>query len=664
MPSNELALDAEKQSIQTLPDAKKQTGGMWGETLPLMFFGRMPFLPPWGSRRREVFLRALYRHELNTLFQGAIMGLSKKVVSAPFEISGPKSGTSYFQDVLRAAQFGQGWRELWMRALLDYFRHDIGGFIEVIGPGNPMRPIKGRITGLAHLDAMHCYLTGDPQFPVIYRDGKGKSHTLHKSRVIRLIDMPDGDESIPGPVGLCAMSRAAAIIQREILMNRYIEFSLDDKPKPGILLMRNLTEKKFEEAVLKYLHEQNQDDNGPFGKVIPLFGLQPEQPIEAESITFSEPPEKFDYRVYKVDIDVNEMALALGVDVQELWQLGSSGGQLGTSTQSEILNQKSRGKTFGDILKMIERSINDVLPLRYEFEFKWRDSQEDQEQATLASTWVGIANQLVELPPELRMRLLANQVEAIRDIVLDENGEIIRLGDADADEPSAEGVKPEAVSADDKTGVETSANGKKPPASQDDKKGAPKPAMKEWGGTRSAFVSLLMDAINAAREDELTRRRFGTVMRAHLRNSGLAAFRDGLQEAGVDAAEMDARDEAALAEWLRLQSAYVSKFADRVFSQGLSDAQTEAHAEMWANKSLRDAYQLGQASGAWNGMYLWKLGPTEEHCEDCARLDGQIHRMRDWRKKALRPGSEALACHGYNCLCTLTRTTARASGGF
>jgi len=665
MPSNELARDAIKQSVQTIPDAKQNTA-TWGESLPLVFLGRMPFLPPWGSRRREVTLRNLYRAELNTLFQGAAMGQCKKVASSPFEISGPKSGTAYFQGVFRGAQFGAGWRELILRALLDYFRHDIGGFLEVIGPGNPTRPITGLITGLAHLDALKCYPTGDPEFPVIYRDSKGNAHRMHRTRVIRLVDMPDGDESMPGPVGLCALSRAAAIVQREMLMGRYIEYSLDDKPKPGILMLRNLTEEKWQRAVTKHLAEQQRDDTGPFGKVVTLFGLQPDQPIEAETVTFSEPPPSFDYRVYKVDVDVNELALAMGVDVQELWQLGGSGQRLGTSTQSEILNQKSRGKTFGDMLKMLERALNDVLPPAYEFEFKWRDAQEDIERAQLASAWIANVNALpAEIPVEIRLKLLANQVEAVRDGITDEDGEIIRLDDADPKAPGEEAeLDAEEVGQGEATAADASENeqgeGQRPArqAAQTDRK-----AIKAWGGTRSRFVALLMDAINAARADDLSRRRFGTVMRAHLRTQGLAAFRDGLKDAGVDPHDMDTRAEAALQEWLRLQSEYVTKFADRVFRQGLSDAQVEAHAQMWANKSLRDAYQLGQASGAWNGMFIWKMGPTREHCEDCLRLEGQIHRMRDWRKKKWLPGSERLTCHGYNCACNLVAAPGKPAFG-
>jgi hypothetical protein len=44
-------------------------------------------------------------------------------------------------------------------------------------------------------------------------------------------------------------------------------------------------------------------------------------------------------------------------------------------------------------------------------------------------------------------------------------------------------------------------------------------------------------------------------------------------------------------------------------------------------------------------------------------LDGQIHRMRDWRKKKWLPGSEKLACHGFNCGCSLTPAPGKRAFG-
>ena len=176
-------------------------------------------------------------------------------------------------------------------------------------------------------------------------------------------------------------------------------------------------------------------------------------------------------------------------------------------------------------------------------------------------------------------------------------------------------------------------------------------ALKEFDDTRSEFVAAVMDTIEAAQDGDMPRRRFGIVMRANLRRLGTQAFQDGLEDGGVDAADMDDRDRAAVQEWLRIQSPFVTNFAARVFSNELSEAQVEAHANMWGNKSLRDAYQLGQASSQWNKMVMWVVGPTEDSCPDCQRLNGQRHRFRDFKKKGWLPGAEKLECTGKNCLC-------------
>lgn len=641
---------AQAKSIQELPDAKSGKGLT---TLTTDFqgvtFGRDAFLPKWGSRRREKWLRAYDRHELNTLYQGAVAGIIKKVQSSPWEISGPKSGTQHFQDMLRHSQFGRGWDDFIALVLRDYLRHDIGAFVEVIGPGKPDGPLTGRAIGLAHLDTMKCYLTGDPEYPVLYRSKGAGDHLLHHTRVLHFVDMPDGDENTHKAVGLCALSRAAALVEREMMMNRYVSWRLDDKPPPGIMLTRNMTEKSFMATVNRYRDEIQRDMPPEWGQTMMLFGTAVEHPIEMTPVTFSQAPEKFDYKIYKVDINVNELALALGIDVQEIWQL--SGGNIGSGAQSAILHSKSRGKTFGTILKMLERAINNVLPPAYEFEFKFEDTDADLERAQVAQTWVSVVNQAASvLTPDEQRRILANKIDAIADAITDEDGQVVRLDDADpVDDVSADdvGAPPEST-----------------PAPEDEVTADDEKALKEWDGTRSTFVNLVIDAISAATGGGMNKRRFSTVMRAHLRRLGTEAFKDGLEDGGVSRDDMDDRDRAAVQEWLRIQSPYVTNFAKRVFDDGLSEAQVAAHAEMWGNKSLRDAFQLGQASAGWNGMYIWRLGKTEEHCTDCQRLNGQIHRMRDWKKKGWLPGAEQLECHGYNCDCRLEVTGKRAFGRF
>jgi hypothetical protein len=649
-----------QQSVQDVPDVKKDSGfsSLWAYS----YRESDGLLPAWGTRQREEKLRQYYRSFYGTLIQGAFAGLLKRIVSTPWEIQGPKAGVERYQDFLRHAQFGQGWRQFLMPMLLDYLRHDIGGFAEVIGPGNPMKPMTGPATGLAYLDALHCWPTGDPEYPVIYMSRKGQKHILHRTRVLRFVDMPDSDEDQPGGIGLCALSRSMMVLERQILMGRYVEQRLDDQPPPGIMLARNMTEQQRNQAAVAYHNDQQRDARPIWGRTLWFYGMQVEQPIELTPVEFSTPPEGFDYRVYTVDIDVPMLALAIGIDPQDIWPLTGST-TAGTATQSSILHAKGRGKTLADILTMLERDLNDVLPKRYEFQFKFSDGDQDKERADFAATWTSTVNQMDKyLTPDEARRLLANQIEPVKDVITDENGQVVRLDDADpkedvsADDTDTPPMPPEQMApqaeqapADD--------------ASADDTESK---ALKVYNSTRAEFVANVADLVAAAQSGSINRRRFGIVLRAQLRRLGQYAFLDGREDGGVNREEpLDDREQQALAVWLSDQSEYVTNFAQRVFNNELSGSQIEMHAEMWANKSLRGAFQLGQASAAWNAPFRWELGRTEEHCADCSRLNGQVHRMRDWRKRNLLPGSSDLECHGYNCDCKLVPAPGeRARGRF
>lgn len=50
---------------------------------------------------------------------------------------------------------------------------------------------------------------------------------------------------------------------------------------------------------------------------------------------------------------------------------------------------------------------------------------------------------------------------------------------------------------------------------------------------------------------------------------------------------------------------------------------------------------------------VWRLGNTEEHCTDCATLDGQAMTVSEWRAAGIRPQHPDLACGGWRCDCRL-----------
>lgn len=654
---------AVQQSVQGVPDAK-QNGGLGAAFWGMEMFQRGPILPAWGTRLREWQLRRYDRHEFNTLWQGAKAGLVNRWCATPWMIDGGPTLTNRFQRLFRGAQFGEGWDGLIARVGADYLRFDAGAYIEVIAPGDPMKEPTGAVVGLAHLDSYHCLPTGDPQFPVLYYSRptatkQATIHLLHASRVIHLIDMPDGDQDMPG-YGYCALSRAIAVVQREIYMKRYVVTQLDDKPPPGMLLIGGMTEPAWNKAWASYRQDQSTDDQPDWGKVVRIFGADAALTPKVESVAFANPPDKFDFHVY-VRIDVDELALAMGVDSQDLMPLASKA--MGSGQQSQILHEKSKGKTYGHFLRLLERKLNDVLPEALTFEFKINDQEAALQNAEIATAWAGFAS---SIPPTVmsdkeKRQLLANQVEQVQKVITDERGQLIELTDADV-----QPVQQETLAQDATQNAPAPAPGDAQPVSaQDTTPNAPAQAAKDFEDTRASFVQDFTDLVQAGLADDVTRRRAGVVLRAQLNRYGKQAREDGLQQGGVEDGLSD-DDLNEHVTWLAEQSGYVTGFLDEVFSGGLTNAQVGARAEAWANKSLQASYYGGLASADANGLYEFVGTDGKESCPQCTTLKGQAHRMKDWAAKQLRPGvdTESFDCGGYQCQHNLQKTSGLASGSW
>lgn len=758
-----------QQSVQDLPSVSKDgAGGLWWNANP-----RGPILPAWGTRDRERVLRLYDRHDYNTLWQGAKANLCKKLAATPWEIKGGRNTTNYFQRVLQDAQFGTGWTTFVKQFAADYLRFDGGAYAELIAPGDPRRPPTGPITGIAALDSYYCWPTGDPEFPVLYWSRFGKIHTLHYTRVLHMVDMNDSDQFNPG-YGLCALSRAIAVVERQLFMGRYIVSNLDDKPSPGVVIANNIDQKTRDRMIAAYGREQSSDAPPPWGDVMWIYNLDPLKPATMENFTFSRPPEKFDYAVY-VQIDVDDLALAMGVDPQDLRPLSSK--SMGSAAQTQVLHEKANGKTYGDFLIELERRINLAFPESIEFTFDTHDGAAQQQDATTAQLWAGVAAALAPLiGAQQAVQLLADQVEAVKNVMIDDAGEIVQLTDLDPQPSSVSGQVTAQVSAENPPelaagdsapnnasggkGLETdeqrrwffanlaevNARGGSAPKTVDassaglkisrldrmnhgsgshtseytfshgdrsvthavqthsrfgERAGNPlnhtqslqqavshfeaqhgvqltnlpkvKPlgvshsegdyfrlsqvrdayhsnAKKDFDSTRAQFVANLTDLLHGSVDDDISRRRAGTVMRGQLSSAGKQARRDGLEAGGVTTGLSDA-DLNAHAVWLAQQSGYVGDFLSSVYKDGLTDAQIDQHAEMWANKSLQTAYYEGVESADANGLYEFTGTDGKESCATCKSLKGTKMRMSEWAAQKMRPGvdTDAYDCGGWNC---------------
>ena len=672
IPVTSTPLDTDRQIERAIAQSVQSAPSVTKDGLSAAGFGtstyRTAFLPPYGSRARELALRELYRADEMNLVRGAFTGVAKGIASLGWEIQGDDSidplyqdmarsqgwrlhnstGVEYFQEVLRQANFGAGWGTLMTQSFNDFLRYDAGAYTEVIASGVSTDRPTGPIMGIAHLDPLRCYPTGDPLYPAVYYDRWGKMHVLHHSRVMRMIDMDDGDEMHPG-YGDCALSRAVSLAIQEIWITRYITARLDDKPAPGVDIYGGISRGEWEAEQKRYRAQQSTDARPVFGQRLSYFTMDMEHLPRIDSHDFQSSPEKFDYRVY-TDINVDRLALVLGVDRQELMQL--MGGNIGSKGQSVILDQKSRGKTIGLFLQETERKFNDLLPEGYTFGFKPRDNQEAAAEAEKARLWTGVAKD-APLSADEKRTLLSNQVEAVRDAI--------------TNTPRGNDVDQPVIAQDNTAGAAPIAPTSEPTPSPT----APVHAaseQKEYSTTQAQFVQEVRNLLVSATSPNVyirpDRRGFGVTMRSLLKRHGLQAYKDGLASGGVTVDTLDGDDEAAYMRVFMEQSGYINGLADDVYTKKtVTPANATDRAFLWG-KSLQAFDDAGLMSADRNGMYKWVRGLTSDSCPTCLRMNGQVHRLKTYKARGIMPRSSRLACKGFQCHCQFERTTERARGRF
>lgn len=175
-------------------------------------------------------------------------------------------------------------------------------------------------------------------------------------------------------------------------------------------------------------------------------------------------------------------------------------------------------------------------------------------------------------------------------------------------------------------------------------------ARKDYGATSAAFKAEVESLIQAANDDESTRRQLSGALRSSLRRYGLMAFRDGLDRGGDRSESLSQQQVAAFQGWLGEQSGYVTQLGAELFKEGATPDPV-ARAAMWVSKSLDSIFFLGLELAAPELMGTWQVGNTE-HCKTCLDNHGQTKSVQEWRRLGL-PRSDSLDCKGYNCQCEL-----------
>jgi len=197
-------------------------------------------------------------------------------------------------------------------------------------------------------------------------------------------------------------------------------------------------------------------------------------------------------------------------------------------------------------------------------------------------------------------------------------------------------------------------------------------AVKGYEDTEAQYRTALYELMTDAFQGNLNRNQFGVAGRSEIEMAFLNAFKNGMQEAGTDPAEMTDEEKSALDLETKQERSYWTALANDMYRNVIPLRETPefsaarnamlSRIELWINKGLQGMKILGNMYGKMNGMKKFTLGGTKDHCETCSGADGQVHRARTWLKYGIYPRSDSCICTGINCLCTLDDTTEPANG--
>lgn len=656
MASSDLAvIESEKYSVREF--APGIYGGFVGDGMGILWPGAAGLIGGWGTYQCDRDLRAIFYLLHNTLVQGAFDLFCQNILSTPFEISGGRNQTYTWQDIFFEAEFGEGYDTMMWKALQDYLCLNRGFFLEKVSYGDPMTPLKegARVLGLNHLDAMRIVLTGNLEYPYqYYSEYTGKLHTLHRSRVIHMVHAPTPNSNFPN-YGKSPLYNILSQSNAQILLGRHQNELLSDLPPPGIVIFNNIKGENVEQAMRTFEAERRSDGQKVVRAPLRMEGLKPDQPVSVTFVPLASVPTDFDYEKY-MRVHVNLVALGTQQDPQDIWPLSGQG--LGTGIQSKILASKASGKGRGYMLTRLERAWNTTMPRPLTWKYKAQNAEEGKEQADIAQVWVTTANSATDLSSMERRQLLANQVPQFADVLIDEQGNV-RLPDDDPKTPGQE-----TVDANDVTEVDPAAE---VPAEDEVTADDSTLIDKEYSATASAFEGEIAAILEDAAEGEINKTTFGSRMRSAINTYGRKAMLDGLEAGGVQTDALDSEDKTILATLLAAQSGYVSNVASEIFnSDGGFKGSPTFRAKLWVAKTLEPFYYAGLESADKNGMYKFVGEDGAESCATCKKLKGQVHRLKDWTKKRLRPrvDTDQFDCGGWQCQHTLEKTTGKASGNW
>lgn len=174
----------------------------------------------------------------------------------------------------------------------------------------------------------------------------------------------------------------------------------------------------------------------------------------------------------------------------------------------------------------------------------------------------------------------------------------------------------------------------------------------------SAYERQLTNDVHALYSRAMSRRGFVSDVGAIIERQLNEAWKSGADEMMVLPEDFTPEDNAYIAKIISDEKAHVEGFADSVQNaagNGEGWVQFQGRISIWVNR-IADVENRARMYFGGKQRLKWVLGPTEEHCENCSKLNGLVAWATEWEASGVHPQSppnERIECHGWNCGCQL-----------
>jgi len=412
-------MSTEEKSIEEARELSLQSrargGTVLGGSLLELMARANEIISPWWSRQRDQELEAFARscdHIMSAtgLLISKIVSLPVKVLPRDPSVKAHVAQADEFTiRLFEESDFGAGWVDTLTRWLLDFWLSDNGGFLEIIGQGERAGlkavqrmsgkerresglvagPIIGMPVGIAHLDSHRCIRTGDPEYPVLYKDTDGVLYKLHTTRVAFASDLASPRAEMHG-VGFCALSRCINTAQRLIDMSVYYQEKLGSRPKRGIIIARRISGEVVQGAFRDAEEEMDNRGLRRFSMVPIIADLDSDASLEL--LELARLPDGFDEET-STRLGMFLIAMAWGVPIRWIWPAAVSGA---TRADAEFQHTSGLSGGLARTLRIIEymlggsewgpyHSKGKFLPPHLKLSLDVQDDWEDRQKAEIRS---------------------------------------------------------------------------------------------------------------------------------------------------------------------------------------------------------------------------------------------------------------------------------------